>query len=168
MTLFKVTYSADTLEGLTALSGLPASIRRSESVSTTEGILPPPNPLAQSMEALDNMAVNPGLVAPPPIPEEYGLLSEGLNRNGLTPPTPPMQSTGISDGLASSSDQVAPPPLPISEGITEDGGSFQTDAPPPPVPDSLIPNAGGDQAEVGPPPGPTKRKTKRPKKAAKT
>ena len=154
MTFFKVSFSADSLEGLTSLSGLNTS---------------PTYPSTQGMEASDNRAVKHGLMGPPPVPGEYGLSNGGSNRNGSIPPAPPMQSTGISDNLASNSDQGAPPPLPVSVSTTGDGRSF-SDTPLPPVPDSLIPNTGGDQAgtEVNPPQGPPKRQTKRSKKATKT
>src|SRR5680860_1011397 len=150
MTFFKVSFSADSLEGLTSLSGLNTS---------------PTYPSSQGMEASDNRAVKPGLMGPPPVPGEYGVSNGGSNRNGSIPPAPTTQSTGISDNLASNSDQGVPPPLPISGSTAGDGRSF-TDTPQPPVPDSLIPNAGGDQAgaEVDLPPGPPKRQTKRPKK----
>lgn len=167
MTFFKVSFSSDSLEGLNSLSGMSASMN-SES-DRSKGILPPPYPSSQSMGALDNISANSGIVAPPPIPENYGLLGEGSKQNGSTPLAPPIPHTGITDIMASNPDQVALPPLRISEGMAEGGPPVQTDTPPPPVPDSLIPNAGDDQTEeeVGPPPAPPKRQPKRSKKTPK-
>ncbi len=144
---FKISFSADSLEGLTALAGLATSVGKSGSVSVSEGILPPPQPSSQSMEVLDNITANPGFGAPPPSPGGGASMSGNSNSNELAPPAPPIQGMGISGDLASSSDQVAPPPMP----------------------DSLNPNAVGGmaQGETSPPPGPPKRQTKRPKKAAK-
>ncbi len=170
MTIFKISFSSDSQEGLRSLAGLSASAGRSDTAAASEGTQPPPSPSSQSMGFMGESSGNRSLGTPPPLPGGYSSDNYSTNHiQGVPPPQPSAQGGGMADGMSSEQDQLAPPPLPLSGSMAEGGGSAQKDPPPLLASDLLSSNAEGTKSgkKADAPSSPPKKQAKRSRKPSK-
>lgn len=160
MSVFKISFSSNSVEGLASLTGIPFANGVRESVSNEASVASPPKPSVQDHDGLSSGSEKSS-VSPPPLPEGTVADTNMAAEDVMAPP--PMD--GLGSNAMQSPDQLGPPPMPNTSEMVSNGPSS---IPLPPEPTGMASVAEDAQAQtIDPPPGPPKAKGTSSKKAAK-